>query len=124
MHAPRSVTLMWQLLKILFLGAQGHFIQCVLNIAGLAMFIEDTEEDTVILPDRISCTKVLIEEVPSHKRSSSLLKYYLISLTKGGNNCEVQHYGKKFVATFSQRIGRHCYPFLVLVAIMLFVCRF
>ena len=76
------------------------------------MLIEDIEDDEIFSPDTVPCTKVLIEEVPSQKRDSSLLKYYLISLTKGGNDCEVQQYGKQFVATFSQQIGRDWYAYL------------
>ena len=60
--------------------------------------IENIEEDAP------PCTKVLIEDVPSHKRDNSLLKCYLNSLN--GNDCEVQQYGKQFMATFSQQIGR------------------
>lgn len=52
-----------------------------------------------------SPSKVCIEDVPLSKRDTSLIKYYLSSLTS--LDCDVKQYGKSFLATFQQPIGTY-----------------
>lgn len=49
-------------------------------------------------------TKVQVDDIPPHlRKDSSLIKYYLMSLTSV--DCHVKQYGRSFLATFCQPIG-------------------
>ena len=49
-------------------------------------------------------TRVHIDDVPPHKRERSLIELYMKSLAF--TECTVKQYGKSFMATFQQPIGR------------------
>lgn len=51
-------------------------------------------------------TKITIEDVPTSRRDASLIKYYLLQFGLTTLDCNVVQYGKTFLVTFQEPIGK------------------
>ena len=90
--------------------------QCTVGVQSNCgdLEIEDLDQCSDSISSADSPTKVYVDDVPPPKRDATLIKYYLSSLMS--RDCEVQQYGKTFLATFQQQIGTLDYFQLVMIS--------